>query len=760
MPAGASLIAHLLDEKPKLSFKSNALLHIQLVNNGDSFSFGENLGISGRVEAVSIGDGKNLIVTDEGYGFSDEIIDKINSEGAAKPIFWASAKALPPEDIWNGIKKDAFLLLDGDVLRRNGALISRGISWERTVTDLLWQLRNNKRLSRLLGTRTLFVIFGDEAGVLISGEGDGLKARLVLLNGASEGATKSEFPADIPDVWTVKVFNAIAEWQQAIASSGDIFDNYQIYDVLYPAGELRKKGYSLSDIENVKFDDWNVREVVKSAVSFEVPIQKDKAAADPDYWCIGQSFNNTKLYDLAFNYVKYGKSVIEGIPKFTCGKLTTVDRREIEAFQNIKNLIVEYAAKKNPPRPLSIAVFGAPGSGKSFGVKQIAKTLLSNVETLEVNVSQLAGVNDLTAAFHKVRDSVLKGRLPLVFFDEFDSDKEGVALGWLKSFLAPMQDGEFKDESGVHPLGKCIMVFAGGTAPTFDDFVPDINDERFAGFKGVKGPDFASRLRGTINILGPNQVASSTEQGFILRRALLLRSFIEGRKLTNKSKEALVSEDIIRAMLLIPKYEHGARSMEAIFDMSRMEGASFEPVSLPFYTQMKLHLDANAFSRLLLRDVILNGYMEDIAKAIHEEFLSTQKKRNLPVDENVDMPYEQLSQAYKNDNRAQAADLPRKLSLIGCSFDSELIDAPFETLQGFSEEEIRLIAVEEHERWMKDKISNGWKYGKKRDDNAKTHPLIVDFDKLPDDEKEKDLDAAKNIFKLLKDIGLRVYRVV
>ena len=57
------------------------------------------------------------------------------------------------------------------------------------------------------------------------------------------------------------------------------------------------------------------------------------------------------------------------------GALLTADRREIEGFRSIQNLIGEYCSLARPPRPLSIAVFGPPGSGKSFAVTQIAVTL-------------------------------------------------------------------------------------------------------------------------------------------------------------------------------------------------------------------------------------------------------------------------------------------------------------------------------------------------------------------------------------------------
>ena len=76
----------------------------------------------------------------------------------------------------------------------------------------------------------------------------------------------------------------------------------------------------------------------------------------------------------------------------------------------------------------------------------------------------------------------------------------------LKDWIMPMQDGKFKDESGEHPLGKCIFVFAGGTSESFEQFTRPMsskNAEEQKTFRDLKAPDFVSRLRGTINVLGP-----------------------------------------------------------------------------------------------------------------------------------------------------------------------------------------------------------------------------------------------------------------
>ena len=125
-----------------------------------------------------------------------------------------------------------------------------------------------------------------------------------------------------------------------------------------------------------------------------------------------------------------------------------------------------------------------------------------------------------------MRDVVLEERLPLVFWDEFDGPLEGKQLGWLCHFLAPMQDGKFRQGGAFTPLGPAIFVFAGGTCATLREFVAAGDD---AEGRAAKKPDFLSRLRGYLNVLGPNPV-SDDDIAFPLRRALLLRSLVERRR--------------------------------------------------------------------------------------------------------------------------------------------------------------------------------------------------------------------------------------
>lgn len=44
----------------------------------------------------------------------------------------------------------------------------------------------------------------------------------------------------------------------------------------------------------------------------------------------------------------------------------------------------------------------------------------------------------------------------------------------------------------------------------------------------------------------------------------------------------------------------------------------------------------------------------------------------------------------------------------------------------------------QHDQWMAQKLRDGWTFGPKKNEKKKTHPMLVDFQGLPDMEKRKD----------------------
>src|SRR5262249_34994462 len=140
---------------------------------------------------------------------------------------------------------------------------------------------------------------------------------------------------------------------------------------------------------------------------------------------------------------------------------------------------------------------------------------------------------------------------PLVFWDEFDSTVSGQPLAWLKYFLSPMQDGSFQAGPFVHPVGRAIFAFAGSVEPTMQKFEELAINEPHA-----KGKDFVSRLKGFVNMLGPDQQEPEPSAGtpksesdreelgqdsqYILRRAMILRGVLK------RERKGLFEGDLLR----------------------------------------------------------------------------------------------------------------------------------------------------------------------------------------------------------------------
>lgn len=66
------------------------------------------------------------------------------------------------------------------------------------------------------------------------------------------------------------------------------------------------------------------------------------------------------------------------------------------------------------------------------------------------------------------------------------------------------------------------------------------------------------------------------------------------------------------------------------------------------------------------------------------------------------------------------------------------------------------IAENVHENWSEGRISEGWIYGEKRDDEKKTTPCLVPYSELSDSEKEYDRNTAIQTLKLIVALGYKI----
>jgi hypothetical protein len=702
-----------------------------------------------------------IILDDDNNGFNSNKEFwplALKSSETSPIILYKMNNPIDSSELWKHLQKfhneKTIVIINGDDLRSKGVNITKGLSWERTAQDFVWQINNNPNLAFLASCRHLIVPFGLEGAIYYRNEGVA-ETKLYFLPYEFEGGFIKDSQGKmygLTSCFVAGLASAIVEGNQDNEELSESISigirqgivSAQKYFIEGFGENASEFAFSSPDIFVEKEDDFVQKEHVQDVL---VP-----TSSNPNCracWYILKDKSSTNLAEIAYDIVKNGvKNALKFIPIAQFGKLTTVDKAEIESYRSIKNLMLEYISTKNTVRPLSIAVFGTPGSGKSFGILEVANSIASNlIKKIDFNLSQFRTPLDLVNAFHKVRDIVLEGKIPLVFFDEFDSSLEG-KLGWLKYFLAPMQDGVFREGDSIHPIGKAIFVFAGGTSSTFKEFCgEDFEDEKeqkqyLLEFKSAKGPDFVSRLRGYVNILGPNQTDEKWDHLFIIRRAMLLRSLLERKvpHLINDNEETQIDDGVLRALLKIPRYKHESRSMEAILEMSMLTNAKkWEQSHLPSKEQLKLHVDEEQFLRHLMHDAFYSEKIESLAIAIHEKYrVINENNRNMDGD--FIMPWQDLSEELKNSNRAHAKNIPNTLLKIG--YDVVSVKEK-QTFIEFTTKELCILAENEHMRWYHNRKKVGFKYGEVKDNKKKTDPALVPWEKLPEEKKNKVYQMVK-----------------
>ena len=709
-----------------------------------------------------------------------------------------------------------------DDLRDTDVVISRGLSWERTALDVVWHLLNTNVYAELRDCPHLIVRFGlngalywhhsqtdppkgpkyeawliyDPSGIVGSGESEH-EGRMVGYGSAFVAALTGCLAGSASCSLNPEQVSPDRRMPFTCLESG-------IKAGLLASRRLLKFGFGNNGEGKPAYPGKELFDPPAKGDAFfacqPIPIIPGAIVPDRGYWRLLDSIfeGKTELLHAAVALTAtsakpvspkevQAADLLKQVPVAVFAKaLRTQDRREIENYRALYSLMRDYISQATPPRPLSIAVFGPPGAGKSFGVKMVAKALSQlggprPIETLTFNLSQYESPQQLADAFHLVRDLVLKGKTPLVFFDEFDSSLAGTRLGWLRYFLAPMQDAEFLDKGTPHPIGKAIFIFAGGTSATYAEFAtpflsPPSDDETKqskTAFKAAKGPDFLSRLRGTLDIPGLDLntpfdayglvEAFPCEAAILLRRAGILAHQLgeKAPQLRNSANVMRVSAVVLRALLHLPKFVHGNRSFEALLDMSSLTGSSkFTPSLLPSPSHTELHADAMHMGQLLSTEYPFNPEVREvIAKSIHECYVADRKTdpQHDPADSSLNpwespsgKPEDGLDDELKESNRLQADHLAIKLRTAGLWFRKRIPGVTVSSNTSQLTAVVEQLAIAEHDRWVAEKRRNGWiaapcQERKCRNNEMRLHNCLFRWEELTEDHKKLDLDTVRQI---------------
>uniref|UniRef100_A0A8D0DC73 Ryanodine receptor 2 n=1 Tax=Sander lucioperca TaxID=283035 RepID=A0A8D0DC73_SANLU len=139
----------------------------------------------------------------------------------------------------------------------------------------------------------------------------------------------------------------------------------------------------------------------------------------------------------------------------------------------------------------------------------------------------------------------------------------------------------------------------------------------------------------------------------------------------------------------------------------------------------------------------------------HGEFKFLPPPGYAPCYEAV-LPREKLKLEASQDQTAARDLLGPTITLSQAAFTPTPVDTSQIVLPPHLERIREKLAENIHELWVMNKIELGWTYGAVRDDNKRQHPCLVEFSKLPEQERSYNLQMSLETLKTLLALGCHV----
>ena len=156
-------------------------------------------------------------------------------------------------------------------------------------------------------------------------------------------------------------------------------------------------------------------------------------------------------------------------------------------------------------------------------------------------------------------------------------------------------------------------------------------------------------------------------------------------------------------------------------------------------------------------EVLLGGINAILARAIHEDYLQKQGEAGAVSNPSM-VPWDELPEDLKESNRRSADGIMARLKAVGCDI-MPLNDWGARLIE-FSAEEVETMSIMEHDRWVRERLLQGYKYAPgPKNLEKKTSPYILDWDKLPEDIKDLDRNVVRSVPSFLAREGFQVCRI-
>lgn len=447
------------------------------------------------------------------------------------------------------------------------------------------------------------------------------------------------------------------------------------------------------------------------------------------------------------------------------GQMLSVERAEQESLRAVVGA-VEERLRSEAAYPTSIGILGPPGSGKKFVTSNLAQHFATNDDVKQLTFNaRLLRQEDLIALCHTIRDHTAAGHLTVVSFENFEAILEP-KNELLNDFLVIMRDGLFSDRGHVRSLGRPLLFFLVNQEPPQMDSTPTPTAAEFRERRKFDDSILLDYAHGVVRIAGPNQT-SMHDKMFSIRRALMLRQMLRQKFPHLERNDTIkIDEAVLHALLLVPSFKHGLRSLDKILSTSRLSGRNkFDVSALPPEEQIQLHVDGRTFMSFLrspklpasLRERLAQGLFEAYKKKRREMARTPEEKEALESDPSL-YDWDELAPELKESTRSQADDIPRKLRAVSCFMLDQDRKEPLIHVPAFTTEELDMLSEMEHERFNAERLQRQWRMGP-RSSNKRTTPFLVPWRDLTQDWKDVDRVMVECVPRVLATAGWRIYRM-
>jgi hypothetical protein len=145
-----------------------------------------------------------------------------------------------------------------------------------------------------------------------------------------------------------------------------------------------------------------------------------------------------------------------------------------------------------------------------------------------------------------------------------------------------------------------------------------------------------------------------------------------------------------------------------------------------------------------------------LARAVHRLYLEQRLGAGELFGSTPSMSeWESLPEEFKDSSREQARNTAHALERIGYAI------RPADTGLGvtaLTDDEVEILSQLAHERWTRERLRNGWRYGDARDDDRRVHPDLIPWEQLPSDRRDIDRQLVRQLPRIVAASGQMLVR--